>query len=514
MIGSHMSSALTQDLSTKPNVQEAFSTIHPKIVTARCVAVHSPSKQEANTTMSFAIRRCLNYRARLLTLVKPSSCRCYLSSSSWRRSFVNSTLAGAKKDDDSSSPRHDDFDAPISYQGDDDTNTKTRGESLNLPRRFHRYERDLDFDKSQVDEKRINELLAKRFRAKIDKDYNKADAIRDELREVHGVMVLDDLKTWRSGCFSFYTPQQDFGPHGHDYQLSAEAGPNQSDLTEGEIHQLIAKRLRHKLTKNFAMADQTKQELENMGVFLDDHKKEWRADGKMFRRKRNLMHSEQEEFGPRGHDYKLAADAGPNQSDMTEDEIHGLIAKRLRHKLNKNFAEADQIQQELQDKGVFVNERTREWRADGIKLHIAQNEHGHCYKLAADAGPNQSDLTEDEIHRLLANRLRYRLKKNFDAADKIQQELQEKGVFVNERTREWRWDGKMFNRYTHASHLSISMPSEQEYKEIQAMVHKRQHARQNGDFDVSDEIMRTLEEEYNVLVNDKTKKWSVGRMPN
>jgi hypothetical protein len=82
----------------------------------------------------------------------------------------------------------------------------------------------------------------------------------------------------------------------------------------------------------------------------------WRADGKRF-----LI-----SFG--GEDrfqYSYAPDAGPMNSSMSEEEIKGLIRERLTCKLNRDFDAADSIKADLEDVGVYVDDRNKLWRADG-----------------------------------------------------------------------------------------------------------------------------------------------------
>ena len=47
----------------------------------------------------------------------------------------------------------------------------------------------------QVDESKVNEMLARRMQAKMGRDFDTADRIRDELRAMN-VEVYDKEKTW------------------------------------------------------------------------------------------------------------------------------------------------------------------------------------------------------------------------------------------------------------------------------------------------------------------------------
>jgi hypothetical protein len=88
-------------------------------------------------------------------------------------------------------------------------------------------------------------------------------------------------------------------------------------------------------------------ELYDAGVFVDDEVMEWRGDG-IF------------------HTYQLTPDAGPIIATLPVDEIHALIGKRVRHKKFKDFSKADLILNYLKGAKVYLNDKKREWRADGI----------------------------------------------------------------------------------------------------------------------------------------------------
>ena len=57
--------------------------------------------------------------------------------------------------------------------------------------------------------------------------------------------------------------------------------------------------------------------------------------------------------------------------DLSETEIHNLIAARTQCKRSRDFQRADMIFDELKQSGVFINDRIKAWRADG-KSYISQ----------------------------------------------------------------------------------------------------------------------------------------------
>ena len=110
---------------------------------------------------------------------------------------------------------------------------------------------------------------------------------RDQQKQVHGVTVMDRQRTWTTSAPSGgggggYGGTRDFGPNGHDYEEAPDADPNSSDLSEEEIHGLIAERLQAKLIRDFDNADRIMAELREAGVNIDDRGKQWRADGAGF----------------------------------------------------------------------------------------------------------------------------------------------------------------------------------------------------------------------------------------
>jgi hypothetical protein len=171
----------------------------------------------------------------------------------------------------------------------------------------HHYSRDTsNGDLTAVNEDAVNTLLDERLQAKKKGDYDRADALQEELVKDHGVSVWEGDRIWRTGPAAVKTRsnnnnkrnsnnnnnkrgraqhQRDFGPTGHDYSLSREAGDESSfttHLTLEEIHELLAERLQCKMVRNFQEADAIKDDLKRAGVHVHDGRKEWRADGVPF----------------------------------------------------------------------------------------------------------------------------------------------------------------------------------------------------------------------------------------
>jgi len=59
-----------------------------------------------------------------------------------------------------------------------------------------------------------------------------------------------------------------------------------------------------------------------------------------------------------GHDYRRLEDGGTR---VDEPRIHEILAKRLRLKMDRKFAEADRLRDQLEEMGVMVHDREKTW---------------------------------------------------------------------------------------------------------------------------------------------------------
>ena len=69
----------------------------------------------------------------------------------------------------------------------------------------HNYSR-MEDDTEVIDDdtlEKINSMIRDRFEAKLEREFDKADALRDELKDDFGVQVNDGRKVWRADGQSF-----------------------------------------------------------------------------------------------------------------------------------------------------------------------------------------------------------------------------------------------------------------------------------------------------------------------
>jgi len=184
------------------------------------------------------------------------------------------------------------------------------------------YVRDPDDDGSAVDEGAVNALLAERSQCKRARDFDSADAIRDELKAVHGVSVWDKDLMWR----------KDLGPRGHDYER--EGGASASGMAEAEVDALLAERLRAKFARDFGAADAIQEDLFERGVRVHDGMKVWRDDGEGFGDERRSDGRPGRTVGSRSFNdepYGMSLESGDVDDDAAA-AIASLVAERLQAK--------------------------------------------------------------------------------------------------------------------------------------------------------------------------------------
>lgn len=225
------------------------------------------------------------------------------------------------------------------------------------------YRRNINLDNTPVDEELIQQLLAQRDKARSSKEYETADAVLHTLINDHGVQVYDNTRTWRSGARPRKRRQprdnddDDDNQLGHDYTPCPVAGPNTSGWTEEKIHQFMAKRTACRRRGNFKEADNIQQQLIDVGVYMQDETRQWRADGRMFGRHYTGTQPLRQPYRPSHKDATTAA-----LDDEQQQAIQELVDQRSRAKLERKFDVADGLREELQKKyDVYINDKLREW---------------------------------------------------------------------------------------------------------------------------------------------------------
>ena len=317
--------------------------------------------------MSFALSRLYPTatRGRILrlvsarsgTVVPSTTTRRVAATGDWTWLLSCRDVSSESLSSSSSSTLFHDFD-PDSYRAKRRSFDKRRRKFDNIFKEVP-YQRDFR-DRSYVDEETVEQLTAERAAARRAKDFATADLLLRKLLYNHGVRVDDWKRTWRSGCQPIRKNDEKLltkmGPHGHDYTYDPTAGPNATGVPEETLHKLIAGRMHSKLQRDWEKADEIQDKLSQLGVFIRDETREWRADGKRF------------PFGAK--DLTVSAMVPYRMSPLSEEPedkediriIEDLIKQRHRAKYERKYQLADKLRDELQETyNVYVHDRMREW---------------------------------------------------------------------------------------------------------------------------------------------------------
>jgi cysteinyl-tRNA synthetase len=123
----------------------------------------------------------------------------------------------------------------------------------------------------------VEDLMYERGLAKSRKDYARSDVLLDELYEL-GVDVDDRARTWR---FAYArggggSPGGVLGGRGgHDYVRSRADDYEMSEADLAQVDELLGRRLAAKKAREFGRADELQAELRELGVEVDDKRREW-----------------------------------------------------------------------------------------------------------------------------------------------------------------------------------------------------------------------------------------------
>jgi len=271
-----------------------------------------------------------------------------------------------------------------------------------------------------VDE--IDAILAERLQCKFRRDFQRADALQEELFSM-GVRVHDGLKLWRD----------DGGGFGDEMGRNAKAGrqrnsradratytmdPDSDEVDDDEkveIEKLVAQRLEAKFERDYATADAIREQLQNeYDVKVDDRKRKWMVGDRPFRGAPDLNAP----YTRRG---------GGDVEDVSK--VEELVEERADAKARRDYAAADAIRDQLNAMGISVDDRSREWRVADAPY--------------ARARGDAADVDVATVEALVAERSQAKIAGEYDTADAIRDRLRnEFGVSVDDRVKEWVVDGR------------------------------------------------------------------------
>ena len=152
-------------------------------------------------------------------------------------------------------------------------------------------------------------------------------------------------------------------------------------------------------------------------------------------------------------------------------------------------------------------------RCNHLQLQNAHHYHDHDYQQASNSGPlpSNSKLTEEQIHELISKRIHYKRQRNYTDADKILTALNTCGIYLHDKRKEYRYDGKShFGRtQQYIRRGNVYNLSANDVHIVSQLVEDRSYAKKRREYHIADEISDKLKYRYNVKVDDKHREWSV-----
>ncbi len=295
-------------------------------------------------------------------------------------------------------------------------------------RRAGGYTRDTR-DESVVDVDAVEELLSQRNDARRQRDFDLADELREQLLGEYNVLVRDDEKIWSVKGRSERSSRAGAGYGGGGGGGSTDG---LSPDAIAEIGTLLEERDACRRQRDFAAADEIRDDLmKRFSVRIDDRDRSWAVaysdDGRRRGPPGATPPQRERPVAEGGHDYSRAPDDVGALDGAQLAQVDSLLAERLAAKFARDFERADALLARIEDMGVRVHEQQKLWRADGGDFYPAK------YTLVGDAGA--TDVFE--VERLLNERLDAKRARDYNRADLAHQRLTAMSVQLDDRRRTW-----------------------------------------------------------------------------
>ena len=284
------------------------------------------------------------------------------------------------------------------------------------------------------------------------------------------------------------------------YNMSRDAGPNISSISEEKIQKLLANRLIFKLDNDYDNADTIQAELLSAGVLIHDKTNEWRADGKYF-----------VNFMPR--EYMPSSQSAHSSENL--NDIEKLIAERAQARAERLFKRSDVIRTDLLDRfDVHIDDKLLIWSVGGGGLFGDEKKGGKKYLAYAISKRSVVPKNADDIQNLVQKRDIARVSREFKKADTIRSQLLENGIMIDDKKREWYV--KIHNRMNDSNTQKDIAPfirrgsgnlSLEELSKIESLVNERDNFKRKKQYKEADDIRSKLLRSFDISVDDWNREW-------
>lgn len=206
---------------------------------------------------------------------------------------------------------------------------------------------------------------------------------------------------------------------------------------------------------------------------------------------------------------------------LSRDDITRMLKDRTKARRAQNFQKADDILSELKKHFVSVNDKTKQWRADGrsfvnfdagieeissLQGAVVEDNQQWLYTKAKNS-KSVTERDEEYILNKLKDRYMAKLNRDYDLADDILDELRFlKNVEIDDSKRTFRVVDPFKVEYTFGGkRVNNILPDL--LKEIELKVKQRASAKKKKDYDLADALLKELTIIHNVRVDDVKMEW-------
>ena len=272
-----------------------------------------------------------------------------------------------------------------------------------------------------ADQVTLDALLLERIIAKRQRDFTKADQVRDQLKAA-GVHVDDKAQTYR--VVPPRGPAAAMPTH-HGYTRVDDGSVVVTPADQAILEQLLYQRVCAKHTRDWATCDQLREQLKLAGVHVDDQTATYRV-----RRPRG-----QPAPLPTHHGYARVDDGSVTVLPAGQITLDRLLLDRVCAKIRRDFLLADQLRDQLRENGVHLDDKTSTYRvtdpnrasAPWIPMQ-AQMPTEHGYTRTDDGSVVIQPNDQATLDRLLLERLCAKKRRDWAAADQVHAQLREVGA--------------------------------------------------------------------------------------
>jgi cysteinyl-tRNA synthetase len=358
-----------------------------------------------------------------------------------------------------------------------------------------------------ADQVTLDALLLERIIAKRQRDFTKADQVRDQLKAA-GVHIDDKAQTYR-----VVPPRQPAAmPTHHGYTRVDDGSVVVAPADQAILEQLLYQRVCAKHTRDWATCNQLREQLKLAGVHVDDQTATYRV-----RRPRG-----QPAPLPTHHGYARVDDGSVTVLPAGQITLDRLLLDRVCAKIRRDFLLADQLRDQLRENGVHLDDKTSTYRvtdpnrasAPWIPMQ-AQMPTEHGYTRTDDGSVVIQPNDQATLDRLLLERLCAKKRRDWAAADQVHAQLREVGCFVSDRERTYRLVDRSKpsgakampteHDYTRVDDFTIPLTSEQQAT-VDRLLLERICAKRRREFDSADQLRNQLKT-LGVLCDDGAKTY-------